>query len=400
MRFPSPPAQRMVIGFIMVLALCVFFTGVLLSGNAVQLAADELPEVVAFDTSQISSPGHIYIMNPDGSGEAQLTTAGDNNTTPRLSPDGRKVLFTRYLSSNYDVYQYDIDQNVETRLTDNPAIDGSADWSPDGSKIAFNTDRYGAVQDIAIMDLSSGTIERLTTTSDSDIRPFWSSDNSRIGFTRIRPTSQELWWVAPDGSQEERLCAPLQGTDFKWSPDMSKIAYISTGFPSQVFIIDIDCSGRKQLTFGQDVDAFSWSPDGQQIIFDAGNNNATASLNKVNIDGSGLTLVRSLGHRPDWSVVRPLDSDGDGIPDVDDECPLEDATGFDANLDGCIDRPEDFSRVIAPLPINNRVGLENQLILCNDRSYSAIVSANLKRGNITESDKEMLLAYFDNVCGR
>ncbi len=79
-------------------------------------------------------------MNPDGSGQQRLTGDGSQ---PNWSPDGRKIAFGSERDGNADIYVMNADGSGQQRLTRNPASDHSADWSPDGRKIVFVSDRAG-----------------------------------------------------------------------------------------------------------------------------------------------------------------------------------------------------------------------------------------------------------------
>lgn len=106
------------------------------------------------------------------------------------------------------------------------------------------------------------------------------------------------------------------------------------------------------------------------------------------------------------------DDDNDGILDENDNCPFEDATGLDANLDGCIDKLEDLSAVIEDLYLQE--GIENSLISIADNALAALergndeVAVNILQAfinyveaqsgkKISEEDANMLIEYANNV---
>ncbi len=109
------------------------------------------------------------------------------------------------------------------------------------------------------------------------------------------------------------------------------------------------------------------------------------------------------------------DSDGDGLPDYLDACPAEDATGLDANGDGCIDRIEDLAAVIEALGLPD--GLENALVAKVENARAALArgNANAAAGQlgafinhveaqrskkIAHADAEMLIAYAENLMAQ
>ena len=89
--------------------------------------------------------GEIYIMNPDGTGQTNLTNDRADDSRPVLSPDGKKVVFVSDRGGNEDVYLMDTDPttNDATNLTDSSsARDLEPAFSPDG-KVDFTSNREG-----------------------------------------------------------------------------------------------------------------------------------------------------------------------------------------------------------------------------------------------------------------
>jgi Tol biopolymer transport system component len=72
------------------------------------------------------------------------------------------------------------------RLTNNPKLDGTPAWSPDGKKIAFTSDRDDASGEIYTMNPNGQGIERLTNNSAGDADPNWSPGGGKIAFVSTR----------------------------------------------------------------------------------------------------------------------------------------------------------------------------------------------------------------------
>src|ERR1041385_5286145 len=89
----------------------------------------------------------IYVMNADGSGQYRLTSSGANDLCPRWSPNGTKILFEsdrdNPMTGYLDIYVMNADGSGVTRLTTDPNDDGFASWSSDGSHIVFHSNRSG-----------------------------------------------------------------------------------------------------------------------------------------------------------------------------------------------------------------------------------------------------------------
>src|SRR5438046_3811878 len=83
----------------------------------------------------------IYLMNDDGTQVTNLTKHAGRNIAPAWSPDGTKIAFASNRDGNSEIYVMNADGSGQTRLTHSAAIDEAPDWSPDGTKIAFESYR-------------------------------------------------------------------------------------------------------------------------------------------------------------------------------------------------------------------------------------------------------------------
>ena len=128
----------------------------------------------------------------------QLTYTFDGSDfDPSVSSDGRTVV---YASTQHrptpDIYVKRVGSSVVTQLTNDPASDAMPVLSPDGSRVAFCSDRSGN-WDIYVMPSSGGNAVQITSEFAAEVHPSWSSDGSRLVFGRLGQTSGrwEMWVV-------------------------------------------------------------------------------------------------------------------------------------------------------------------------------------------------------------
>ena len=98
-------------------------------------------------------PTHeIYVMEVDGNNQQRLTNDPNWDTQPSWSPDGKRIAFESDRDGhfnmpgglpNYEIYVMDADGGNQQNLTNNPNSDSSPSWSPDGKRIVFNSNRDG-----------------------------------------------------------------------------------------------------------------------------------------------------------------------------------------------------------------------------------------------------------------
>jgi dipeptidyl aminopeptidase/acylaminoacyl peptidase len=191
---------------------------------------------------------NIFVMNADGTGDTQLTF--DQGWWPDWSPDGRQLTFTIYGS----IFTMNADGSNEFRIPIIGAWSEGSTWSPDGTKLALATDLWDLPPAIATYDLYSGNLEQLTSTDYGSERPAWdhSGKTQRIAYGRRNwdvwePTS--LWVMSPDGTDQRKIFASgaIQFAP-RWSSDGSLIAFLARDGASydvwDVWVGEIDAPYR------------------------------------------------------------------------------------------------------------------------------------------------------------
>jgi Tol biopolymer transport system component len=88
------------------------------------------------------------------------------------SPDGQRIAFISSRDGNFEIYVIDADGKNPRNLTKNPADDAAPSWSPDGGRIAFNSERDGNAE-IYVMDADGKNPRNLTNNPAFDERPDW-----------------------------------------------------------------------------------------------------------------------------------------------------------------------------------------------------------------------------------
>jgi Tol biopolymer transport system component len=162
---------------ITILASVAFTTATLLPNqfSAFATVPGEDGTKLAF-TSDRDVNREIYVMNAqDGSNQTRLTENPDSDEFPSWSPDGTKLAFTSDRDGNREIYVMNAqnDGSNQTNLTMNPAFDFDPTWSPDGTKLAFTSDRDGNTE-IYVMNAQDGSNQtRLTDNGASDGLAEW-----------------------------------------------------------------------------------------------------------------------------------------------------------------------------------------------------------------------------------
>ena len=256
---------------------------------------------------------------PDGGmltmslGDPTTQTLSPEGSEAEWSPDGSKIVFDSNVDGNPEIYVMNADGTGRTRLTNNAAVDAYPSWSPDGSKIAFTSERAGGGH-IYVMNADGTNVVALTSNlGGNNFGPSWSPTGSKIAFSTARDGNLEIYVMNPDGTNPINLTNDARRDyDPSWSPDGSKILFtregINQGDRADIYVMNASGSGQTNLTNTATSNEFSaaWSPDGSRILFST-DRTGNYEIFVMWSDGSGvpqnLTNNPATDVLPDWQAI-------------------------------------------------------------------------------------------------
>ena len=267
------------------------------SAQAAQFTPPNQNGQIAFTRDDGGGAGDIFVMNPDGSGQTNLTpgtatedlqpsyspdgqtivfnrlndifsmsatganptnlTNGQLGFQPTFTPAGTKIVFSRNDPPNQpesDIFIMNPNGSGAVSLTGgSPADDQNPNVSPDGTKIIFGSTRDGGDFDIFSMNINGSNPVNLTpTNTTADNNAYFSPNGQQIAFQRVVAGQTDVFVMNADGSGATNLTNdPAAEGQPAFSPDGTKISYTRVdGGDQDVFVMNADGSDKTNLTPG------------------------------------------------------------------------------------------------------------------------------------------------------
>ena len=251
----------------------------------------------------------IYVMSPDGSEVARLIDSDTWDLHPAWSPDRSRIAFLRLPlgepllgplegANRHEIWVWPIDGSGGVKIAD-LAAEWSPEWSPDGQRIGFNSDRDGASH-FYLVNADGSNLTKLANSEGGPNRPAWSPDGNRLALDVLGGIDS----VDLDSSDIRSLINNGNAGAPAWSPDGARIAFHQSG-GNGIGVANADGSDLHNVGSG-DARLPVWSPDGSRIAYES-----SGIIWVVDADGSGLAQVSSGGEgdpsfyydlTPVWSV--------------------------------------------------------------------------------------------------
>lgn len=271
-----------------------------------QLTGTEGPFNTQFAmVNDVTKHKEIYVMDFDGENLQQITKNKSTNLNPEWSPDNSKIAFTSFLYGNPDIYVANKATGNLTQLSARNGINISPSWHPNGESLVATLSIKGNA-DIYTLDAKTGQLKsKLTKEPSIDVSPHYSPDGSLITFTSERSGGTQIFVMNADGSNVKRVSfnCGSNNTDPVFSPDGTKIAFVSQTATLDIYIVNVDGSNLTRLTSVGNNEDPTWSPDGNYIAFSS-NRDGKSDIWMTTIDGTHQVQLSHGGGNftnPDWS---------------------------------------------------------------------------------------------------
>ena len=236
------------------------------------------PEVARYTIASVDRRG----------GTTKLIEEAGSYANPRLSPDGKRLSLTVLKDGNFDIWVYDLERGVPTRLTFDDAPETEQVWSPDGRFLAFSSGRAGADNLYRKRADGSGEEERLTTSDDPMWPNAWSADGRTIAISAMGPNGNfDVTMLSlADKKVEPVVNSNFREADPAISPDSRWVAYSSNESGRLEVYVRPYPSGAGRWQVSDNGGAFPrWAGNGRELFY-----RVDDGLMSASIEGMGDSL--------------------------------------------------------------------------------------------------------------
>jgi TolB protein len=255
----------------------------------------------------------IYIVDYDGANPIRVTNTTTLNVAPAWSPDNQVIAYTSWRPSSagsFGVFQDIILSYIQVGQRTTPA-NGSPDrqnylpaWSPDGTKLAFTSNRDGNPE-IYVMNKDGSGLRRMTNSPTIDVSPTWSPTGNQLAWVSDRTGQPKIYLMNSDGTGQRLLVGDPKSDRPTWSRGkFNEIAYASqTGPGYDIKIYSFEKGEAIKVTDGiGSNESPSFSPNGRHIAFTS-TRNGKAQVFTVDRDGNNLRQITREGNNKfaSWS---------------------------------------------------------------------------------------------------
>jgi TolB protein len=254
--------------------------------------------------------GHkeIWVMDPDGQNQRQITRYNSLTIEPSAAADGSKIAFTSYVKGNPGIFVFSVDPVRDLRFYNQVAsVNSAPSFTPDGQQIVYSSSAGGCCG-IFIANLNGSGLRRISSGSWIDAEPKVNpKTGADIVFSSGRSGPEQIYRMNMDGADVERLSDGTgEAANPSWHPNGQFVAYAWTRGYAQgnfnIFVMDIATRQYTQLTHGAGRNEHpGFAPDGAHMVFDS-TRGRSSQIYIMLANGTGVQQLTTAGsnERPVW----------------------------------------------------------------------------------------------------
>ncbi len=257
---------------------------------------------IAYCVNTSTDKNEIYIADFDGFNAKQVTRDGSLIRGLTWGAQNRSLLYCSYMKNNPDIYYHDLAEGTRNVVANFTGLNTSPAVSPDGKKVAMILSKDGT-PDVYVSNLDGSNLIRITHTAADEASPSWSPDGSKLCFSSRISGAARLYTVPATGGKMQRISTTGVGsaTEPDWSPDGKWIAFTTTTRKSfQICVVPATGGMVEILAEGESPD---WAPNSRTLVFSrkSGKKSTLVMLDVPTKKAKTIANVAGSASQPCWT---------------------------------------------------------------------------------------------------
>ena len=198
-------------------------------GLAVPMTAGPLSDFLLIE-GKSGALSKLFIVRGDGRDWQRLTDQSGSEADPCPARGTDEIYYRTQIAGDWDIARWNLKSRQRELLVQHPAVDRQPRPSPDGTRLAFVSQRFGA-EELMLLDLKTSGAEprRLTFDQGNNSSPCWTPDGQSLIYSSRRNGQADLYRIRVDTGDVDRLtCTDQDEVDPSLSPDGQRIVFQST----------------------------------------------------------------------------------------------------------------------------------------------------------------------------
>ncbi len=250
---------------------------------------------VSVDGAPPSQRFQLIVADADGENQRMILESRSPIMSPAWSADGQWLAYVSFEGRRSAVYVQRIRSGERTKVSARAGINGAPAFSPDGRKLALTLGGTNGNLDIYVLDLQTQGLTRLTEDPAIDTEAVWTPDGTGLYFTSDRAGAPQIYRVATGGDNRPKRIT-FTGTYTarpRVSPDGTQLAMVTLDQGAyRIAVQDVANGTQRVLSRGRQDESPSYAPNGAMLIY-SGSEGGRASLATISVDGLTGTRLKS-----------------------------------------------------------------------------------------------------------
>jgi TolB protein len=248
--------------------------------------------------------GEIFIADYDGFNAMPVTRDGTICAAPAWGGNNMLFYMTHKLSGKPDILSHNLASGARKAVARHPGMNSSPSISPDGRRVAMILSKSGS-PDLWVSDIDGGNLKQLTTTKEDESSPCWSPDSKTICFASRDSGKSRLYTISASGGRMQSLSIAGVSTlsEPDWSPDGKFLIFTANMGGFRICVAPMEGPLRGTATTLVDGEDPVWAPNSRAVMFvkNVNNRHVLSLLDVPSKKTKDIGIIKGDASQPSWA---------------------------------------------------------------------------------------------------